>query len=290
MAARKPSSSLSKYLDSKKIETRLIGPIERHLLARTPEFRRQDIIHPSDLCKKDFCARATYYKVTGQGVVEDKPGLRLQSIFDEGHAIHHKWQNWIREMGSLYGKWECLVCSETFYALSPTVCLDCGSPLLKYNEVPLWDDELLIGGHADGWVQELGPDYLIEVKSMGTGTIRMEAPALLRDTDIEGAWKNIRRPFPTHIRQGLLYLELGRRMVEKGLLKSFPDEIVYVYELKANQAYKEFAVRANPEIVKDMLDAAFDIQHAVRVTKTPPPCSQTIGGSCKACAPYEVAA
>lgn len=291
MAARKQgSSSLEKYVKSKKVPTRLTGEIERHLLTRPRDTsRRTDIIHPSALCKADFCVRASYFTILGQGVVEETPNLRLQSIFDEGHAIHHKWQNWVREMGNLYGKWKCLSCSHVFTALSPHNCSLCGSGILQYAEVTLYDDDLMIAGHTDGWVQSLGPDFLIEIKSIGAGTIRVEQPSLLRDADLSQAWRNIRRPFPTHIRQGLLYIELGHRMVAKGIYDSFPDEIVFLYELKADQSYKEFTVKRDPEVVKDELDKAYDIAYAVR-QKTPPPCSNVIGGTCKQCEPYGVAA
>jgi hypothetical protein len=287
MAARKPSSSLSKYLDSKKVETRIVGPIERHLISRPKEDRRTDVIHPSDLCKRDFCARAYYFKIIGKAPEEDNPNLRLQNIFDEGHAIHAKWQNRLAQMGNLYGRWGCQQCGALFWARSPLECHVCGGSLLVYREVPLIDDDLLIAGHADGWVQGLGDDTFIEIKSVGPGTIRMEQPALLMDTDVEGAWKNIRRPFPTYLRQGLIYIEIAHMMEEKGLLEfPAPNEIVFLLELKLNQAYKEFVVKRNPELAKDMLDLAHDIQYAVRTSHVAPPCSQSVEGSCKACTPY----
>lgn len=284
--AQKPSSSLSKYLETKKVETRLTGPIERYLLGKPQDTsRRRDIIHPSALCKKDFCARWQYFEITQQPEVEDKPNLRLQSIFDEGHAIHAKWQNWIWRMGNLYGKWMCLEKGHTWFATSPYHCPECGSSLLEYREVPLYDEDLMIAGHGDGWVKGVGDDFFVEIKSIGTGTIRMEQPALLKDADLSQAWRNIRRPFPTHMRQGLFYIALGHRMVDKGVLESFPEEIVFLYELKADQSYKEFVVKRDDEVVKDMLDMAYDIAHAVR-TETPPPCSVSLDG-CKACAPFK---
>jgi hypothetical protein len=287
MAARKPSSSLSKYLDSKKVDTRLVGPIERHLMARPKEDRRTDVIHPSDLCKRDFCARAYYFKIVGKAPEESNPNLRLQNIFDEGHAIHAKWQNRIAEMGNLYGKWKCSVCQHVWWDQSPHNCTSCGSGLLKYAEVGLIDDDLLLAGHADGWVRGLGDDFFLEVKSVGPGTIRMEQPSLIIDTDVETAWKNIRRPFPTYLRQGFLYIEIAHMMEAKGLLEyPAPNEIVFLMELKLNQAYKEFVVQRNADIAKDMLDTAFDIQYAVRTSHVAPTCSQSITGSCKACAPF----
>lgn len=288
MVAVKPSGSLKTFLDTKKVETRLIGPIERHLLSRPKDTsRRTDVLHPSELVKNDFCARASYFKIIGKGVEEDRPGLRLQSIFDEGHSIHDKWQAWIKEMGNLWGLWECRSCQNLWYATSPDHCSECSSTILKYREVPLVDADLNIAGHSDGWVKGLGDDFLIEIKSVGAGTIRMEQPSLLRDgADLHTAWRDIRRPFPTHVRQGQLYLELARRMAAAGLVETYPQEIVFLYELKADQSYKEFVVRADPVVVKDMLDTAYDITHAVRISQ-PPVCNINVQSGCKACNKYE---
>lgn len=291
MAAVKPKGDLSRYLDATKAPSRLTGPLERHLLTRPPEDRRTDIIHPSALCKTDFCVRASYFVVTGNGIVEKNPGLRLRSIFDEGHLIHHKWQNWLREMGVLYGAWKCRSCGHRSKDLLLStggllpLCGICGEES-EYAEVPLVDEPLMMAGHADGWVVGLGADALIEIKSIGPGTIRMEAPGLLKDEDLAGAWRNIRRPFPSHIRQGMLYLELCRRMVLAGLLPSAPTEMIFIYELKMDQAYKEFVVKADPVLVKDMLDLAYDVAYAVRAGK-PPVCNISPKGACKSCAPYE---
>ena len=288
MAALKRSSSLSKYLDTRKAPTRLVGPLERHLLTRPVDTsRRQDVIHPSALCKADFCVRASYFVMTGHGVPEPTPGLRLQSIFDEGHSIHHKWQSWLRDMGVLYGRWQCMECDLVTkdMALYPGACGVCGSANLRYAEVALVDAELMIEGKADGWIKGLGADCMIEIKSIGPGTIRMEAPGLMKDTDLAGAWRNIRRPFPTHVRQGLLYLELARRMEKAGLIDVAPTEIVFLYELKMDQAYKEFTLKADPAVVKDMLDLAYDVAAAVR-KGTAPRCSNMTTGPCKSCKPY----
>ena len=117
--------------------------------------------------------------------------------------------------------------------------------------------------------------------------MRLEQPSLFKGgNDLFSAWRDVRRPFPTHIRQGQLYLELARRMAERGILESAPSEIVFLYELKADQSYKEFVVKADPFIVKDMLDNAFDIARAVRA-KTPLACNISPDG-CKSCKGIEV--
>jgi len=64
------------------------------------------------------------------------------------------------------------------------------------------------------------------------------------DGDLNKAWKNIRRPFRGHLLQGQMYLELAKRMSGA----EAPTEIVFLYELKSNQAYKEFTIKADYEV------------------------------------------
>jgi hypothetical protein len=273
------STELKKFLDTKKADTRLIGDIERHLMRRPEGDRSTTVLHPSEIIKSDFCHRYSYYLLNGGKKKSQKPGLRLQSIFDEGHAIHHKWQNWFREMDVLFGEWKCLVCKEITEGISIMECEHCGSKVLDYNEVTLKDESLRIEGHTDGWIRGIGEDCLIEIKSIGAGTLRFEAPDLLYDADgdVTKAWKNIRRPFRGHLLQGQMYLELAKRMFGDDA----PDEIVFLYELKADQDYKEFTIKADYDVVSRIFIAAEKINEAVE-TQVMPKCNVNADG-CKQC-------
>lgn len=280
--------SLKSYLDANKRETRLVGAVERHVLAKPFDNRNMEVIHPSDIIKPEWCAFAQYHALLGNyKEVREKPALRLASIFAEGHTIHDKWQKWLTEMGVLYGKWECSGCGPSEWELSADLAEDDSCGVFSYNEVPLWSNKHKIAGHSDGWVKNLGADYLIEIKSIGAGTLRFEAPALLAqaDGDLEKAWRNIRQPFRTHQLQGQVYLHLTHLMVEDGELESAPDEIVFIYELKSNQDYKEFSVKYNPEFTKDIFDKALDVSWAVD-NKRPPVCSIDSVKGCKRCEPF----
>lgn len=282
------NKDLKAFLAANKRVTRLTGQLERYLLAREPEPRRQDILHPSDLVKPEWCSLHAYHALQGNYVpTSDKPTLRLQSIFDEGHTIHHKWQSWIKGMGNLYGLWECVYCNETFYATSPEACTSCGENSLSYNEVPLVSDKYKIAGHSDGWVKGLGEDYLIEIKSIGAGTLRFEAPSLLAKAggDLETAWKAIRQPFRTHILQGQMYLHLCHLQEQEGLLESAPKSIVFIYELKSNQDYKEFEVMYDPEYINDIFENAMDVSWAVD-NNVPPACNIDPVKGCPRCASF----
>ena len=101
-------TDLQKYLDTKKVPTRLIGEVERYILKKPRSNRNTTVLHPSEIIKPDWCHRYSYYLLNGGEPKTEKPSLRLQNIFDEGHAIHVKWQNRLAEMGVLYGMWNGL--------------------------------------------------------------------------------------------------------------------------------------------------------------------------------------
>jgi hypothetical protein len=236
------------------------------------------------MIKRDWCKRSSYFLLRGEERIAEKPNLKLQSIFDEGHAIHAKWQTWFQEMGVLHGKFKCLSCNEITWGTSPSECSKCGWKSLEYAEVTLIDEELRIAGHTDGWIKGIGDDCLIEIKSIGPGTIRAEAPELMMDADGDfmKAWNNVRKPFGPHVLQGQIYLELMKRMGNP------VDEIVFLYELKADQSYKEFTVKADYELVQHVFAGAKIVVDAVAAGIVPD-CSNNPGGVCKQCAPYKEA-
>jgi hypothetical protein len=101
--------------------------------------------------------------------------------------------------------------------------------------------------------------------------------------DMSKAFKNIKRPFSSHIMQGQMYLELMKRMGHE------VEGIIFLYELKADQDYKEFPmVKAVFELVEHIFDGAKQVVDAVEAN-TPLPCTNTPGGTCKQCAPYSEA-
>jgi len=285
-----PSKDLKEFLNSNKRDSRLLGALERHVLAKPFDERDQSYIHPSDIIKPEWCALAQYHAIKGNYVeTRDKPTLRLASIFAEGHTIHAKWQNWFREMGVLYGKWSTPKLAP-FWSSSSSFT-DLGwEEIPTYMEVPLRSDKYMMRGHADGWIKGLGDDCLIEIKSIGTGTIRMEMPALMAqyDNDIDTVWKNIRTPLRSHQLQGQIYLHLCHLMAEEGLLldEEAPKEIVFIYELKANQEYKEFVVKYNPEYTAAIFDKAADVAWAVNNNR-PPVCTLDPVKGCKRCEPFQ---
>lgn len=302
---RLKSKKLKDYLDTHKVESLVVGPVERLLLANEVASggwsgRRWDVIHPSELAKPDWCARAAYYRIVKGPLPPDATFLQREIIFEEGHEYHRKWQNWIWDLGKLRGRFLCVVCRHRWTATSPNKCPSCGAPrcngALVYKEVAVdGEDRWLISGRSDGDIDlnhtdgdPNSDDPLLEIKSIGEGTVRMEAPKLLtRHThevevkgkakkilDMRGLWRDIRRPFPSHLIQGGIYAAvLGR------------PKMLYVYEFKPTGATKEFLVTHNPDHVAHLLDACLDVKHAVQA-KQPPSCRAGKKG-CANCRAYE---
>lgn len=276
-------AELNRFLAAKKTRSRLLGDIERYLQKRPQGDRSTTVLHPSEIIKKDFCLRGSYFLMKGYPKVSANPGLKLQSIFDTGHEIHAKWQSWFQDMGVLHGNFKCLVCNKMTWGTSPESCEHCGrGDRLQYAEVTLRDDSLRIAGHTDGWIKGIGNDTLIEIKSIGAGTIRFSQPSLLADADgdLMKAWSRITRPFADHILQGQVYLELINRMGHE------IDEIVFLYELKADQSFKEFAVKRDYELVQHVFEKAKKVIDAVDAD-SPPKCNNNLGGTCPQCSAYK---
>lgn len=260
-------SDLQRFLEAPKSGHRLLGHIERHMMTRPQGDRSTLVLHPSEVIKRDWCYRYQTYLLLGGEKKGTKPALRLQSIFDEGHFIHAKWQNWFAEMGNLYGRWETIDKEDLGWGTSADVEYNSAPHRIQYREVPLRYEPLRVGGHSDGWIKGLGEDCLIEIKSIGAGTVRMEDLDLFtkHDGDLMKLWSDIRRPFRGHLMQGQLYLWLA----EKIWGEDAPKEIVFIYELKADQSYKEFTVKKDSEVLERVIYGMEYVNDFADQTKLP---------------------
>lgn len=255
----------------------LISSVSRHLAREYLSERRADCLHPSMIAHEPWCERAAYYQISGAPVDTAPRSLAMELVFERGHTSHSTWQTWLWEMGVLAGQWRCRNCRLLWEDLSPTVCPRCevGDDLIVYAEVPVHDDAHLIAGHADGDVHRPGhPPQLIEIKTIGPGTARFEAPTLVEkytyhhiDTDgversgvdWEGLWRGIHRPFPSHLRQGMVYCFCAGR-----------KEIVYIYEPKFVTAYpKAFEIKFDPSYIQDALERCLVVKDALEQQRVP---------------------
>lgn len=303
-------TALRALLDSFKKEHVLLGPVQRYLLAQQ-EFgddRRSDVLHPSELVSAEVCPRALFYRLSGWAIPRETTAFQLEVIFAAGHGYHAKWQDWAWGAGMLRGRYRCLACgwgdwsrpeiADRWVATSPDHCSRCGASRyhLQYGEVPIALPKYGIAGKADGDL-DLDPtddplgvpsDPLLEIKSVGEGTVRMAAPALIARhtkrvlvddaertwTDWTSLWRDIRRPFRAHVKQATLYcLAAGR------------ESMLFVYEFKPTGAVKEFSVEADPTVVEEELDLALDVLYAVKRGRAPG-CPH---GGCPKCKAFEEA-
>ncbi|MFI6512942.1 hypothetical protein ACIBCT_35535 [Streptosporangium sp. NPDC050855] len=274
--AIKLSGTLAEISRRKGTHWDVLGDISENVAAELlkPTDRRADVIHPSEMAKDDWCARSTYYRIVDAraGKMPARPdfNFQMESIFATGHALHDKWQNWLRLSGDLYGQWKCLHCGHvTDLRLDPKQCPRCWSFAVTYAEVPIRaEKEFLIEGHSDGMLLEKA--RLIEIKTIGMGTLRMDAPEVLKEWyfasdeagkklyDLDGLWADLQEPLPSHVRQLQIYLYITMRLMGLGVRRG-----TFLYEYKSNQAVKEFAISLDMAVVEPLLEKATSIKEAV---------------------------
>ena len=323
----KVDGKLADYSSLKTATGIVIPEVKRVLLDRVKQDdqvtkHRHNIIYPSEMAKADWCPRATYYRMIGKEIPPTKSSFTLENVFNEGNMIHNKWQNWMSSTGKLWGDWRCIRCAE-YVKNSPKPSSDFSGPCVgtgwvklkgqatysldgsgtqkysqdltqefthdwKYKEVTLRSTSLPVSGHADGALTD--HNILVELKSLGVGSLRFEAPNLIKEhthetktgkkiIDVDGMWKEFHRPLSSHIRQGNIYLWMAKEM-------GLPfDRISFVYEFKANQQAKEFVVPYSEDIIRPLLEKATSIQMCVTHGDVPR-CIAGDGG-CTQCRPYE---
>lgn len=276
----KPIGALKAFLATDK-NSRVIGPVDRYLLTRPASKRSSLVIHPSEMASETWCHRAQYFWLKGYTPKHEAIGLRKALIFAQGHSIHKTWQNWFHEMGKLKGKWFCTVCKTSYFGVPsdhPGIC----KYNVVYEEVPLQFDPLRIAGHADGWLVDLGDPLLLEIKSIGEGSIRWYAPHIaMKHSNFKDMWDAIDAPFHEHIQQAQIYMKLMEHMG----LKDAPQEAVILYEAKGLHEVKEFIVPKSDFGVSDLFESVAQIISAID-RGVAPLCN--IGGTngCNKCSHY----
>jgi hypothetical protein len=240
-------------------------------------------LHPSEMAKNDWCERASYYRMTGVEKSNKDPygplNLRRLNVFTEGHSIHDKWQKWMQSAGVLYGRFVCKDCKYSMFGQSDNLeCPECGGSVFRYAEMPVVDEALMVLGHADGVVRVQGVEYVVEIKSVGVGTIKWEAPALYEPyaNDLDGLWKAIKRPLASHLRQVMLYMHFLN--IDLGIV---------IYEWKPTQEVKEFAVKYMPEVIDPIIEKAERLQQALMSGNLPERPEQATGRGCSMCSMCE---
>lgn len=251
---------LKDYKQALTAKGRLMPRIEQRLMRNAMEKnskRDREYLHPSQIAKKDWCPRSSWYELKGEPVPPESYGFSRLNVFAEGNAIHDKWQGWLRDEGILIGNWFCKACGTKWWDKSPKTCVSCDSQFVVYAEVPVEIPEYMIIGHADGEIEDSKGKALIEIKSVGLGTLRFDAPELLAPYNkgrisMDELWKSIRKPFGSHLRQINLY------MLARGI-----NDAVVIYEWKPTQQVKEFEIRYQETLIADILKGASSVKSAL---------------------------
>ncbi len=257
---------LKNYKELMKVKGRVIPAVQKELMREYHEKNKNrdtKYLHPSELSKKHFCVRSAWYKLNNYEEVPENYTFSRLNVFEEGNNIHRKWQRWLQLSGVLWGVWECQECSYVWNGKSPMECSSCGSTRIKYREVPLRDDEHHIIGHADGEIEDDKGRALIEIKSVGVGTVRWENPYLYESytknkITLDEMWNSIKSPFPSHLRQGNLYMHCRKI-----------DTIIFIYEWKPSQQVKEFEVKFQPHVIANVLDNCKQVMSHIEDNRLP---------------------
>jgi len=258
---------------------RVLPKIETALALEQAErnsHRDTDHFHSSEMAKENWCPLSSWYKITGEEESDPQSfSLSRMNIFAEGHNIHDKWQRWMWRAGGLWGNWLCKTCEYKWEDRSPSMCPICSSDDVGYREVPLSSDRYQIVGHADGvWEDDKGK-AVIEIKSVGLGTIRWDAPKLYEgydkgDLSLDDLWKKIKRPLKAHIRQVNLY------MMCLGI-----EDAVVIYEWKPSQDVKEFHLKYDETLISDILVGIDDVLDCMKAGVKP---NRPVTATHKSCA------
>lgn len=234
--------------------------------------------HSSEMAKDNWCPRSTWYKIMDHEESDPQSmNLKRMNIFAEGHNIHDKWQRWMWKAGGLCGNWLCNTCDYKWEDRSPSMCPICSSDDVAYKEVPLHSDRYHIIGHADGVWEDSRGQAVIEIKSVGLGTIRWDAPKLYEgyengDLSLDDLWKKIKRPLTTHRRQVNLY------MMCLGI-----EDAVVIYEWKPSQDVKEFHLKYDERLIEPILEGIDEVLACIETDVAPPRPVAATHKSCNVC-------
>ena len=264
------ADDIKRYKDTLKAKGPVLPAVMRHAMRQVGEADERDpfVLHPSDLAKSDWCPRHDFYRLSGRRQEKQKsgPSFVLEQVFAYGDKVHEKYQLWLKDMGVLWGTWRCESCYHRWEEKSPESCPTCGHGALRYLEVILDRSPYVIRGHSDGAVHDLdGWTGLIEIKSIGLRSLAFEVPSLYqryidgKETP-ESVWMKIKRPFPSHLVQGQLYMWL-----------SWPkySQIAFIYESKFNQRNKEFVVKYDPSLIETQIEGIKLVTDAVGSGEAP---------------------
>lgn len=217
------------------------------------------------------CPRSMYYKRMAFPSTPIDP--RVLRICDNGTFMHDRWKSYMRK-----------------------------AKILVIDEIPMFDSEYVILGHADGLLNIAGKLSILELKSINTDQFkRLDAPkrehvaqsliylycankhynAISKFSSIalkkhQGKYKKMF----DHLQSGRKYSREEKINHEVELLKQFDEQLLkfgrvsnvwIIYENKNDQTAKEFSVTLDKHsnLLKEGLDGFLEVNEAIEL-KVPP--------------------
>lgn len=229
--------------------------------------RKFDIFHPSawgsclrKIAFQFYNEQKQFYQVQPHEV-----NLKMERIFDNGHKVHARWEDYLDKSGVLRGAWKCEnpICGKVYgkdihlgifnpaRVLKDWKC-SCGCKSTHYQEMTVFSDKMFnFYGHVDAIVD-----------------VRHTAFAKGDELDIFVVdFKSMRSDFfeeltyakPEHVVQVHIYMWLLNL-----------QGAVLVYENKDNQLLKEMFVPRNEELITKIKSQAVWMLEVLKANKLPP--------------------
>jgi rubrerythrin/CRISPR/Cas system-associated exonuclease Cas4 (RecB family) len=165
--------------------------------------------HPSLISKGVDCQIWWYYFLKNSDAQAEKWSDENLTAMAIGKAIHDETQHILYRMGILEGVYQCVCCGHKFWATAPKECPECNQVFKSwkyviFKEVPIHTG--LVRGHADGFVNQDGVRFLLELKSIKNAD---------RPNATYGYERLLAKPMDDHFIQTQIYLNCWYEIAKK---------------------------------------------------------------------------
>jgi len=151
--------------------------------------RRNDVFHPSQICRNDFCPREWLLQQRDPSLNGKSVTVQQQLRFDVGKILHSYIQEKLGNAGVLFGTWKCTRLCEgkecNTIGFKPKGV--CKKERWVYKEPTVVDERLNIVGNTDGIIVVQGNKYTLEFKSMNTDAFSTLIDAVISDRE-QSCW------------------------------------------------------------------------------------------------------
>ncbi len=189
---------------------------------------------------------------------------RMERIFDNGHATHARWQNYLDRAGFLRGYWRCKnpFCKKTYGeeekigifnpSAQPEWKCSCGSTeRLGYEEILVkTEPQYKFEGHCDAVIDVRGSQYA----QNGPYDVFVADLKTIKDE----MYRELMEPKPEHVVQTNIYMWI---LDLQGA--------VVIYENKDNQQLKEMFIPRDNDLIEKIKTQSIWLQDVLKQKKLP---------------------